>query len=102
MHGEKLVYRIMALKEKILLNCEGATALVEKQCEKKLSFTERIGLWIHMAYCGFCKLFYKQSKILDDSAKAYADRVSSEQKTYKLNPEFKVKLNEAFDTELKK
>ena len=92
----------MALKEKILLNCEGATALVEKQCEKKLSFSERVGLWIHMAYCGFCRLFYKQSKILDDSAKAYADRVSSEQKIYKLNPEFKIKLNEAFDTELKK
>ena len=102
MHGEKLVYRIMALKEKILLNCEGATALVEKQCEKKLSFSERIGLWIHMAYCDFCKLFYKQSRILDASTKAYADRVSSEQKTYKLNPERKAEIAKAFNAEMQK
>ena len=92
----------MALKEKILLNCEGATALVEKQYDKKLTFSERIGLWIHMAYCGFCKLFYKQSKILDDSAKAYADRVSSEQKTYKLSPDRKAELTKAFNAEMQK
>ena len=37
-YGEKLVYGIMALKEKILMNCESASALVEKKRDKKLDF----------------------------------------------------------------
>jgi hypothetical protein len=46
-------------------------------------------------------LFFEQSKILDESAKAYATKVTNEQKAYKLNPERKAELNKAFDTELK-
>ena len=92
----------MALKEKILMNCESATALVEKKRDKELGLAERIGLWIHLGYCSFCKLFYTQSKILDDSAKAYADKVSNAQKSYKLNPERKAEIARAFNAEIDK
>jgi len=83
------------------MNCESAAALVEKERDRKLGLAERIGLWIHMGYCRLCRLFYKQSNILDDSAKAYADKVSKEEKSYKLKPESKAKINHAFDVELK-
>jgi hypothetical protein len=91
----------MGLKKKILMNCESASALVEKKRDKKLDFSEKIGLWIHLGYCSICALFFEQSKILDESAKAYATKVTNEQKAYKLNPERKAELNKAFDTELK-
>ena len=92
----------MGLKHKILMNCQSATAVVEKKRDGKLAFTERLGLWIHLSYCSLCALFFQQSKILDDSAKSYAAKVTNEQKTYKLDEGFKTKLNRDFDSELKK
>lgn len=91
----------MGVTGKIMMNCESATALVEKERDKQLDFLERIGLWIHLGYCGLCKLFFKQSRILDDSAKAYSEKVTHEQKAYKLDPDRKARLNKAFDVELK-
>ena len=84
------------------MSCEHATALVEKKRDDKLLISERLGLWVHLAYCSICALFFEQSKIVDDSAKAYADKVYNEQKTYPLNPEQKAKLTAAFDAEMKK
>ena len=91
----------MALKEKILMNCEQATSLVEKKRDKKLVLSERLGLWIHLAYCGFCALFFEQSKILDDCTKAYAEKVTNEQKAYPMDPHHKVELSKSFEKELK-
>ena len=90
----------MALKDNIKMSCEHATALVEKKRDKKLVLSERFGLWIHLGYCSICALFFEQSKILDDSAKAYAIRVTNEQKNYPLDPKRKAEIAQAFDTEL--
>ena len=90
----------MALKEKILLNCETATALVEKKRDQKLDVSERFGLWIHLAYCSFCALFFQQSKIIDDSTKAYGEKITNEQKAYKLDPQRKAQITEAFDRKM--
>ncbi len=83
------------------MNCEHATSLVEKKRDKKLVLSERIGLWIHLAYCSFCALFFEQSRILDEVTKAYAKKVTNEQKAYKLDPLQKSELIKAFDKELK-
>jgi len=91
----------MALKDNILMNCEHATSLVEKKRDKKLVISERLGLWVHLAYCGFCALFFEQSRILDESTKKYSEKVTNEQKAYKLNPGQKEKLTKAFEAELK-
>ena len=90
----------MVLKEKILLNCETATALVEKKRDQKLDVSERFGLWIHLAYCSFCALFFQQSKIIDDSTKAYGEKITNEQKAYKLDPQRKAQITEAFDRKM--
>ena len=92
----------MGVKHKILMNCQSATAVVEKKRDGKLAFTERLGLWIHLSYCSLCALFFQQSKILDDSAKSYATKVTNEQKAYKLDNAFKDKLSKDFEQELKK
>jgi hypothetical protein len=84
------------------MNCEQAAALVEKKRDKKLAFGERIGLWVHLAYCGFCALFFDQSKIIDQSVKAYGEKVTNEQKAYPLDPRHKANLAEAFNKELAK
>jgi|GEM_PF-435856 len=91
----------MGLTKKIFMNCERATAVVEKKRDQKLEFSERIGLWIHLAYCGFCALFFEQSRILDDCTKAYGEKITNEQKAYKLDPQRKAQITEAFDKEIK-
>jgi hypothetical protein len=90
----------MALKDKLLMSCSQATALVEKKRDKKLSFAERLGLWIHMGYCNMCALFFNQSQMIDDLTKAYAAKVTNEQKSYKMNPVKKADLTSAIETEM--
>ena len=92
----------MGLKKKILLNCESATALVEKKRDKKLDLSEKLGLWVHLGYCSICALFFEQSKVLDESAKSYAAKVINEQKVYKMDPDRKAELIRDFDQEIKK
>jgi hypothetical protein len=84
------------------MNCEEATALVEKKRDAKLSRTERIGLWIHLLYCKLCGLFFEQSQMVDKTAKTYADKVDSGQKVYPLRPQRKTQLAAEMEAELRK
>ena len=90
----------MALKDNIKMSCKQATSLVEKKRDKKLVLSELFGLWVHLGYCSICALFFEQSKILDDSAKSYASKVTNEQKSYTLDPKRKAEIAQVFDTEL--
>lgn len=45
---------------KLFINCRQATYLHEQKKEGKLSLAERFGLWLHLLYCGICRLFVKQ------------------------------------------
>jgi len=83
------------------MNCQTATLLVEKKRDGKLTWSERMGLWMHTAYCSICALFFKQAEILDGSAKAYAQKIDTEQKSYKLNPDSKARMEEALGRELR-
>ena len=92
----------MGLKNNILMNCQQASAVVEKKRDGKLSASERIGLWIHLGYCSICRLFFQQSEIIDKSYKYYADDIDLEQKIYPLSPERKEALEKALREEMKK
>jgi hypothetical protein len=91
----------MKLKDILLMDCETATGLSDKLNDKKLSFGEKLGLRIHLLICDLCGLFFKQSKIIDDSAKVYAEKITLEKKSYPLDPQRKAQLSEAFKAEMK-
>ncbi len=91
----------MSIKNTLFMNCETATGLVAKLNDKKLSFWEWLGLRLHLLICDICGLFIKQSKIIDDSAKVYAEKISLEKKSYPIDPQRKAQLTEAFEAELK-
>ena len=59
----------MKLREVFRMNCAEATLLCEKRRESKLSIFERFGLWLHLAYCSFCRLFVRQSDIISEQIK---------------------------------
>ena len=55
----------MSIIHKTVYTCEEATKLVVKKREQKLSFIQRIKLWLHLAICSACKRFEIQNMWLD-------------------------------------
>ena len=55
----------MGVIKKIQNDCRRATYLIEKRQLTKLTFKERIVLAIHLAGCGICRLFQRQSKMIN-------------------------------------
>jgi len=52
---------------KLFLSCLKATELIEKKLLFKLSLPEKIRLTIHKIMCEACKLYEKQTRILDEA-----------------------------------
>ncbi len=49
----------------LFLSCIKATELIEKKFNFELSFTEKLKLKIHASMCNACKLYEKQSEIIE-------------------------------------
>ncbi len=49
----------------LILTCKEATLLIEKREAGKISFVERIRLKAHLWICDACKIYEKQSKIIE-------------------------------------
>ena len=52
-------------KNKLMITCKEATMLSVQKVEINLSFSDRMRLFIHLLVCQYCRLFDKQSKIID-------------------------------------
>ena len=88
----------MILIDKILISCKQATYLHEKKEEGRLDGAEQFGLWVHLLYCKFCRLFIKQVEQLEVSTR----RFKQNDHAFKLSPERKARLEKAFGEQLKK
>ena len=51
--------------KKLMITCKEATMLSVQKAEIKLSFSDRMRLFIHLLVCQYCRLFDKQSKMID-------------------------------------
>ncbi len=88
----------MIKKRKIANNCEKATFMIEKKKFGALSFTENLELKIHLAGCEVCRIFQRQSKIIDKVAGNIFNK--SVDKELKLDEQFKKELQESIDKKL--
>ncbi|QEM13120.1 hypothetical protein [Mucilaginibacter rubeus] len=80
----------MSYLKKVIYNCKQATFLIEKKQLKRLSFREEIELRIHLAGCGMCVLYNKQSRIINNMVKQlFHDSLKNE---LKLDEDFKAEL----------
>jgi hypothetical protein len=50
---------------KLMITCKEATMLSVQKAEIKLSFLDRMRLFIHLLVCQYCRLFDKQTKMID-------------------------------------
>lgn len=51
--------------KKLMITCNEATMLSVQKAEINLSFSDRFKLFIHLLVCQYCRLFDKQSKMID-------------------------------------
>ena len=90
----------MSYLKKIIYNCKQATFLIEKKELNKISFREAIELRIHLSGCSFCRLYKKQSPIINDMVQELFK--SSMQNGIKLDDSFKQDLRGRIEAELNK
>ena len=80
--------------KKIMITCKEATMLSVQKAEISLSLSDRIRLFVHFLVCQYCRLFNKQSKMID--------KLLSNWKTdKKLTTDQKTSLQSIIEKELK-
>ncbi|MDR3696567.1 hypothetical protein [Mucilaginibacter sp.] len=90
----------MSYLKKIIHNCKQATYLIEKKSIKRLTLREAIELRIHLFGCSFCRIFQKQSHIINNLVKELFK--SAMPPNSGLDDTFKKELQEKIEEELNK
>src|SRR4051812_1772231 len=90
----------MGQLQKIRYNCRQATFLIEKKQIERLTFREQIELRIHLAGCSVCKLYSKQSLLINNIVQQLF--YTSMKHELHLDDSFKKNLQERIDAELNK
>ncbi|MBE9461723.1 hypothetical protein ACFP1I_30880 [Dyadobacter subterraneus] len=84
----------------IIYNCRQATFLIEKKQVRKLTFRESVELRIHLTGCSVCRVFQKQSVMINRMVKNLIH--DSQKKDRKLDDAFKRDLQDKIEGELNK
>jgi hypothetical protein len=90
----------MSQLKKIQYNCKKATFLIEKKMLSRIAFREHIELRIHLLGCSVCRVYGKQSRIINDMVRQLFK--SSLPGEIKLDESFKKELQERIEIELNK
>ena len=58
--------RIKNLMLKMMINCEQATYLIDKEQYNSLSVKEKFDLKFHLMTCKYCRLYKVESRLIND------------------------------------
>jgi hypothetical protein len=83
-----------------IYNCKQASFLIQKKQQKSIRPNERIKLFIHLLFCDPCKLFLKQSRLID-SAFHQIDKQQFENPSHQLTEPTKIRLQSLVDNSKK-
>jgi hypothetical protein len=86
--------------KKIIYNCKRATFLIEKKLIDRLTLREKIELRIHLYGCSVCRMFDKQSAIINKMVQ-HLFRSSNDAEVH-LDGTFKQELQHRIEKELNK
>jgi hypothetical protein len=56
-----------------MLSCKETSALVSSAMDIKLPMMQRLGIWIHLIMCKYCRRYRKQLQIIRDVARRYEE-----------------------------
>jgi hypothetical protein len=88
----------MGVIKKIQYNCRHATYLIEKRQHTSLTMKERVHLIIHLAGCSVCRLFQRQSRMINRAARELFQQSAGEQHT--LDDMFKREMQDRINERL--
>ena len=60
------INRIKNLMMKMMINCQQATYLIDKEQYAPLSFKDKFDLKFHLMTCKFCRLYKVESHLIND------------------------------------
>lgn len=83
---------------KVIYNCRQATFLIEKKQLTDLTTREKVELKIHLAGCSICRIFQRQSILINGMIKKRL-HLDTENRAL-LDDEFKTALQEKIDQQL--
>jgi len=70
---QKALARVMAA---LFPNCRHASRLQSEALDHKLSILQRVGLWIHLVLCRWCRRYGKQIRFLRHAAHEHPDKLA--------------------------
>jgi hypothetical protein len=88
----------MGVIKKIQYNCRHATYLIEKRQHTSLNLKERIQLAIHLSGCSVCRLFQRQSRMINRMVKGLFQ--TSPDTQHKLDEDVKREMQERINERL--
>ncbi len=80
------------LMKLIMLSCKNASELIAKKSVVNLSLKETIQLHIHTSMCDVCKIYQKQSKIVDELLFKYIHTADETSVPQVINNDLKQKI----------
>lgn len=83
---------------KIIRNCQQTTLLIEKQATEQLTLKEFFTMRFHLLFCSICRLFKKQSGIINELVKLLYKNATFNTQT--LEAGFKATMQNRIDNEL--
>ncbi len=93
---KNLQNRIKNILMKMMINCEQATYLVDKQQYTSLGFKETFDLKLHLMTCKHCRLYKVESHLMTGNI---SKMLSSTREELKLSEEQKKKILERIEKE---
>lgn len=81
------------LMNMLILSCLKATELIEKKLHFKLSFKEKLQLKMHKMMCDACRLYEKQSALLEKGIEKQQEETFEEIDIEKLKKEIYTHLH---------
>lgn len=85
----------MRTEGKLFITCKEATYLHTQHQEGQLSCIQRFSLWLHLLFCGICRLFFRQMAIIEKAGKSFGQSPSRH-----LSAEVKHRLQQMLDNEV--
>lgn len=84
---------------KIMISCDDATAICDKNQYGEASFSEKLRLTLHLIICKYCKKYSKQNNLM---SRVFGKYLTPCDGTEKLTAEEKSLLKKECDKELNK
>jgi|APSaa5957512622_1039677.scaffolds.fasta_scaffold13983_4 hypothetical protein len=63
--------KILGMMARMMLSCHGATKLISKKQDSKLSMKEKFNLKLHLMTCYLCRRYEKQIELISQKLELY-------------------------------